>query len=291
MAFAIPGTSDDIAGRVDLETCHPFFGSVLDADQFVQAAVLPNLPAERERLRVIDFGGGQGLLLDRCINALARRGIECDALVVDANPGFVARALTRGVDAVVGEIAGYSGKPADIVLMRLVLHYNSAPVQQAMLANARRHLAADGVFALQYETGDTMACSLRNRIAGLCADATGSEARFWVEPDRLVSWLHEAGFTGVSVVNEPGYESDVVALLRNAWQRQSDTLSAAGLSEASFYRACTDIVFDSREGPDSGGVHSKDGRLALRTRYPLLCATADSPHTLPLSGGSLNVGC
>ncbi|PYC16940.1 class I SAM-dependent methyltransferase [Pseudomonas mosselii] len=286
MVLTIPGTLDDIAGHLDLEASHPFFGSVRDADHFAMTAMLPNLPPARGPLRILDFGGGQGLLLERCMKALAEQGVACDALLVDANPGFVASARARGIEAVVSDLSHYEGEPADIILMRLVLHYNDEVAQQAMIANVHKHLRPDGLFILQYETSPALGCELRNRVALLCAEATKMSARYWASTEVLMAWLHNAGFAQMFDVAQHHYESDVVALLRNAWQRQAAVLVSNELSEETFHRACADMVFDCYSRAGGNDLYRKEGRLTLRTSYPIVCARQSASAAAPPSGGS-----
>ncbi|KPA90331.1 hypothetical protein PF66_03137 [Pseudomonas asplenii] len=217
---------------------------------------------------------------------LAKEGVQCDALLVDANPTFVARAHARGIAAVVSDISSYVGQPADIILMRLVLHYNSEAAQQAMIANVRRHLRPDGLFILQYETSPALGCELRNRVATFCAEATGMRARYWASAEVLKRWLHDAGFAQVVDVAQHHYESDVIALLRNAWQRQAPVLVSHGLREEAFHRACADIVFEYYPLAGENVLYRKEGRLILSTSYPIVCARQATSTVAQTSGGS-----
>ncbi|KVL13220.1 class I SAM-dependent methyltransferase [Burkholderia ubonensis] len=291
MTHVIPGTRDDLSECIDLEADHPFFGSTAEADRFVDDAVLPNVAWGRDPLRVADFGGGQGLLADRCARALRARGAVVRAGVVDANPTFAAFARARGLDVAESDIGCYEGEPVDIALMRLVLHYNPASAQRTILTNVCRHVSDDGLLVLQFETGDTAACELRNRIAALCAEWTGGGARFWANHLMMSDWLRDAGFGEVREVAETSCESDVVALVRNAWRRQRSALSEAGVSEHAFYRACTEIIFAFRRAGDSTALYDKEGRLTLKTSYPIVCATKAPPQSARVSSAASGGAC
>lgn len=271
MSACIPGTVRDLASGIDLEGEHPFFGSVAEADRFVRAAILPNLGGLRRRVRLLDLGGGQGLLAAHCAGVLSGLGYEPEGWVVDANPAFLSDARKRGLNTHEADIACYAGIPADIVLMRLVLHYNPQPAQPMILANACRHLVGGGLMALQLESGDKTACALRNRLAALIGGWLGTGAGFWVDRESIFEWLREAGLCNPAHVMEPEYESDVVALVRNAWRRHRAQFDGIGVTQEEFYRACTDEIFAFRK-ETADRLYYKDGRLVLRTVCPIIVA-------------------
>ncbi|MDP9649636.1 methyltransferase domain-containing protein [Paraburkholderia caledonica] len=281
MISAAPGTRDDIAEGIDLEADHPFFSSWAHADRFIAAAVLPHAARWRgRRIQVVDFGGGQGLLAERCAQALRTQGVDVHACVVEANPVFAARARRRGLAAIETDIRCYAGAPADLALMRLVLHYNPAHAQSALLEHVRRHVINGGLFVLQFESGETPACELRNRIAAVCGEWTGTSPRFWADMPTMLHWLRNAGFDNVAMVDEPEYDSDMIAIVRDAWRRQRTVLTSAGVTETVFYRMCTDVVFAARRG---GAPYDKGGRLTIKTSCPVVSATCTAPHAEHIS--------
>lgn len=272
MTGIAPGTLRDIHSGVDLEAQHPFFGSPDEARSFFDAGVLPYAGRLPPAPRVVDFGGGQGLLAGHAAQRLRALGFAPETWVVDANPGFLEQAARRGLRTLACDVAQYDGPPADLALMRLALHYNPAAAQPRMLARMRACLAPRGWLVLQLETGEPAICALRNGLAAIVAGHVGEAAGHWVDAQGIVAWLREAGFGGVHTAADKTYESDLAALLRNAWSRHRTQLQARGIEEEAFLRELAQALFAWRREGGAQAVREGAGGWSIRTDCPVIVA-------------------
>jgi SAM-dependent methyltransferase len=139
--------------------------------------------------RVLDLGG-------RNINGTTR------ALFPDAE--YVSCDIVPGPDVdVVGNAATISVGRVDVVVSTELLEHTSEGA--AIVANARRHLDAGGVFIA------TMAGP--GRPVHSATGASHLEPGEWyrnIEPDELAHWLAEAGF-GVSLIDMDGDDLRCIA--------------------------------------------------------------------------------
>ena len=122
-----------------------------------EAAVVAAAAGDVRGRAVLDLGCGAGFYARRCADAGAS-----PVVAVDAVPGMLARIDDPRIQTVAGDVATVAlGRRFDLVLLAGVLEFVSDAV--AVLANARRHLAADGTVVVLVPP-DTLAGRLYRRF-------------------------------------------------------------------------------------------------------------------------------
>jgi hypothetical protein len=224
-----------------------YFGSEAVAEAFIQIGVRPLLPRFGTRVRMADFGGGQGFLAARVRDFLTAQGFQVQAVVVDANPDFLRVAASAGLEAVQAELSQFQAEePFDLVIMRAVLHYNPYPKMVGILRAVRNCLADDGVLLEQTLSGTVASCNLRREIVSLpslgerIADGYYNFNPF-VQVPELMS---DAGFSRHELL---GMAPDLVWTLGEQWQRFNradlETLWDIGSVQLHAWRARQEAVF------------------------------------------------
>ena len=84
------GTQKDLKYQVNMsQVLGGYFGDVRIAQSFVEIGIVPIQNQLPQKIRMADFGGGQGLLLSTVRDYLVSQGFEVEAYVVDSNPEFI----------------------------------------------------------------------------------------------------------------------------------------------------------------------------------------------------------
>jgi hypothetical protein len=262
----------DLSRNIDLEKEHPFFESVRDAELFFAAGVEPYLHLMQKKISFADFGGGQGLLASAICNLLEDRDHLVSPIVVDANQVFLNSAKMKGLRTVLENIEDVRLPLQDIILMRLVNHYNSRNKQMEILKNVYDNLRPEGMFVMQLETGGIHSCKLRNEVSELLGNYCPNTSNYWVSKDEVLCMLEKIGLAPLpSAREEPVFYIDVATLLRNAWDR---SLGGGQDSEqqSQFNRQAADIIIDhiSSDNGEDSGVFEKDGLFYVRSIYPII---------------------
>ncbi len=159
--------------------------------------------------RLLDVGYGDGGMLRAIARRAARRGVACDLVGIDLNPGSrpVARARTDAalpIDYRTGDYADLAGEPWDLIVSSLVAHHMDQDQRDAFLRFMETH-ARIGWFvsdlrrhAFAYHGYPLLARLLRvHRIVR--EDGRLSIARSFVPADWR-AMLARAGLTGVARV-------------------------------------------------------------------------------------------
>jgi trans-aconitate 2-methyltransferase len=214
--------------------------------------LLARVGAEAPR-RVVDLGCGPGHLT----GVLGARWPAADIAAVDNSPERVAAARERGIDATLGDVAGWSPPPeTDVVITNAVLHW--VPSHPQLLPRWLAALPPGAWFALQVPgnaaaPSHALAAELlaeprwsgRARLdmggtvldpsgyAGLLAD-TGANIDAWettyvhrlAGPDPVLRWISSTTLRPVqAALDEPDYarfREELAPRLREAYPQRPD---------------------------------------------------------------------
>jgi trans-aconitate methyltransferase len=124
------------------------FGGYFNSDGAAEAfnlmgigAVLSSLP---RRIRVADFGGGDGHLAESVREFLRSQGREARSRVVDGNPDLLRQARRRRLATSNTDMAEANLGKFDLIIMRGALHYNTPEGQRNVLSRVAASLTRNG---------------------------------------------------------------------------------------------------------------------------------------------------
>ena len=272
-----PGSKRDIARRTDLAVDSPFFHDEAAALAFIEAGIAPLLPSFPDRCVVADLGGGDGFLADRIRSFLHSQARDPDITVVDSNIGWLMEAQERRLAVCPANLESIKLRPAHLLTMRLVNHYNGIPRQQAILARAQSNLLPEGYLVVQAEVGTWAQCAFRSLIYGLldrgAATQPSGERCRWLPADALCRMMQRAGL--LLVTANPclmKFSSNLRQLLRLAWVRVVGR-SADKKGCHAFIESAIGIA--KSYGPDRAEIGisvQEDGEVWFDTCHALLVA-------------------
>jgi demethylmenaquinone methyltransferase/2-methoxy-6-polyprenyl-1,4-benzoquinol methylase len=148
--------------------------------------------AERPVGRVLDLAGGTGR---------GGRAIEAsERVVLDAAPGMVSRARSRGHPGIVGDAARLPLEAASVDAVLIVDALHHLPDREAALAEAARVLRRGGVLVV----ADFDPRTVRGRALAGAERLVGLKSRF-VTPDALAAVLLDVGLEPVVIDRGFGY--------------------------------------------------------------------------------------
>jgi predicted RNA methylase len=164
------GTQKDLKYQVNMtQVLGGYFGDVRIAQSFIEIGIVPIEDQLHQKIRIADFGGGQGLLLATVRDYLVAQGFEVEAYVVDSNPEFIKECKKKNLKVVFSDIRDCPLEGLDLVIMRAVLHYNAVNNQVKILNPVKNSLGASGKLVAQILTGSAINCQLRKDIISLPA--------------------------------------------------------------------------------------------------------------------------
>ncbi|MGQ0767281.1 MAG: methyltransferase domain-containing protein [Gemmatimonadota bacterium] len=201
----------------DIALANRLFGGARALDIALRSAA-SELPP---RLRILDVGGGPGLMLSRAEHVLRAKGREATGVTLDISCEMVRQAESRGVTSVCGCARGlpFADRSFDVSICSLLLHHfagndlmaviselNRVTRHRVIVADLRRSWAAvAGLWIASFPLAfhpvsrhDGVASILRgftaSELRNLVAQATGRlpEVRRFLGFRLLASWKPEA---------------------------------------------------------------------------------------------------
>jgi SAM-dependent methyltransferase len=280
-----PGTQRDIREGTDLLEEAPFFASQIAALEFVSlglSGIENDLPS---MVTYVDFGGGPGILTRAVRDRIIERGHGVRAVVVDANPFYLARAAQFGLETILANIQSQPLDNVDLATMRMVNHYDDLEGQLGLLRSVRRSLASRGILVSQIESGNSAVCALRTKIANLTS-LSGEHAcgYWWTTALEYQQLLEAADFLSTRVAATSKLDIPVDDLLTHAWSRFNDGTMKRLLDEkddtalarlhdrkSAFLREAHMLTIDllDRNGDSEDGLFYLAGVLHIRTTTPI----------------------
>lgn len=218
-----PGTRDDLAGGRSLASLHPFFGDEGAAERFVELGFAPylgQLAKERQPLRCIDLGGGEGIVASAFFDYCKSHEIEAFPIVLDQNSHFLRVAEKRGLGVVLDSIENFDDECMDCAILRFVNHYNDSKSQARIASSVSRIVRSGGILATQIETGSEQTCAMLGEIAALLSEVSPGSGRHWLSQDAFEASYRAVGFELEAVHGaQLEHSAPVRQRLSQAWDR------------------------------------------------------------------------
>jgi SAM-dependent methyltransferase len=162
------GTTKDLQNNVKMsQVLGGYFGDASIAKSFIEIGILPIQHELPQKIRIADFGGGEGLLLAIVRDYLIAQGFTVEAIVVDSNPEFIKECEKKNLQVELSDLRDCQLEGLDLVIMRAVLHYNALHNQVKILNAVKKSLAPSGKLVAQILTGSEINCRLRKEIISL----------------------------------------------------------------------------------------------------------------------------
>lgn len=274
------GTLRDLQAGTDLAAEYPYFAAAEESERFISLTLRESrgrLPDDK--VRYVDFGGGQGHLALAVKAYLEQTGRQVEAVVADGNTRYLMEALRAGLDVLPCNLEACHLTDFHLLSMRLVNHYNTRPAQLEILRRAHAGLCRNGMLLVQIETGPTENCRLRTDIANLLAQRRGElPGYYWATGDDFEQLLRSAGFEVDSRADAAWqFQTQVSRLLESSWLRfnnESDPISTANAREAFFSTAVKLLERRlARHGSEELGVTVTDSNYVMHSAHTVFVAT------------------
>jgi hypothetical protein len=227
------GTQKDLKNQVNMsQVLGGYFGDISIAQSFIEIGIVPIQNQLPKKIRMADFGGGQGLLLATVRDYLVAQGFTVEAYVVDSNPEFIKECEKKNLQVVSSDIRDCPLEGLDLIIMRAVLHYNAVHNQVKILNAIKNSLASSGKLVAQILTGSEINCQLRKDIISLPALGEEIFNGYYISQnfEQLEQMLQNIGF---KTVKKMGAAPCLRWSLEDQWIRFNNTMSDTkpGLSE------------------------------------------------------------
>jgi len=213
------GTLADLANHVNIsQVLGGYFGDFQVAQSFVEVGIKPLLGSLPSNVKMVDVGGGDGLLASMVRDFLTDNGHHVEAFVIDSNPDFVSECAKRGLRGLECDIRDDPLKNFDLIIMRAVLHYNSHADQIEILKSLRKTLAPSGKLVAQILTGSAVNCKLKVDLISQKALGCDIHRGYYNchSLDELTKMLSSIGFASVNLL---GAAPDLKWTLEQQWVR------------------------------------------------------------------------
>jgi SAM-dependent methyltransferase len=283
------GTQKDLKNKVNMDqVLGGYFGDVGIAQSFIEIGIAPIQHQLAKKIRIADFGGGQGLLLSIVRDYLVAQGFMVEAYVVDSNPEFIKECEKKNLQVVLSDIRDCPLEGLDLIIMRAVLHYNAVHNQIKILNGIKKSLAPSGKLVAQILTGSEINCSLRKEIISLPSLGEEIFNGYYIcqHFEQLEQTLGNIGF---ATVEKMGAAPSLRWSLENQWVRFNGPLvdSKSGLYEQPedklkmekfmLFKEQVNLIiqnYSERYGRDQLNIDFKDNlNPIIQNDYQIYCLT------------------
>jgi len=278
------GSRADMKAHVNIAKVHGgYFSNLKAAQTFVDQGIKSIINKLPRKIKLADYGGGQGFLTKVVANFLRSKGHTVDTFVVDANPGYLSVAKREGLQVHQCNLENCDFKEADLIIMRAVNHYNPIDKQIDLLKNARQALKNGCFLISQVSSGSEANCELRSMIVNLksLGQAAAETSYHWTSIKEYSTLLKKAGFKNIKLV---GYALDCQWTTEEQWDRFHKKEKAAAKGDAKklagihrrriiFINEAYAIIdeFESKYGCKELGLAFKDnGEAIIKYKYPII---------------------
>ncbi len=197
------GTTADIGSGVEISKVHGgYFSNLQNAEAFCEIGIAPILSKLPKKVKLFDFGGGEGFLTKVVQDFLTSHGHIVDSCVLDANAKYLKKAKELGFKTVLTSIQDSQVRDADLILARALIHYNSPEKQQPIFEKIYSSLKEGGFFVHQNSSGSVENCKLRSDIVNLpfLGRSASGKNYHWLSEEACIALMERAGFSTTSVV-------------------------------------------------------------------------------------------
>jgi SAM-dependent methyltransferase len=230
------GTTKDLQNNVKMsQVLGGYFGDTKIAESFIEIGILPIQHELPKKIRIADFGGGEGLLLAIVRDYLIAQGFTVEAIVVDSNPEFIKECEKKNLQVELSDLRDCQLEGLDLVIMRAVLHYNALHNQVKILNAVKKSLAPSGKLVAQILTGSEINCQLRKEIISLTSLGEEIYNGYYISQhfEDLEHMLQDIGF---DTVKKMGAAPCLRWSLENQWIRFNDPLINPKSSSPEIYQ-------------------------------------------------------
>jgi SAM-dependent methyltransferase len=230
------GTKKDLQNNVNMsQVLGGYFGDTKIAESFIEIGILPIQHELPKKIRIADFGGGEGLLLAIVRDYLIAQGFTVEAIVVDSNPEFIKECEKKNLQVELSDLRDCQLEGLDLVIMRAVLHYNALHNQVKILNAVKKSLAPSGKLVAQILTGSEINCQLRKEIISLTSLGEDIYNGYYISQhfEDLEDLLQDIGF---DTVKKMGAAPCLRWSLENQWIRFNGPLINPKSSSPEIYQ-------------------------------------------------------
>jgi SAM-dependent methyltransferase len=230
------GTTKDLQNNVKMsQVLGGYFGDTKIAESFIEIGILPIQHELPKKIRIADFGGGEGLLLAIVRDYLIAQGFTVEAIVVDSNPEFIKECEKKNLQVELSDLRDCQLEGLDLVIMRAVLHYNALHNQVKILNAVKKSLAPSGKLVAQILTGSEINCQLRKEIISLTSLGEEIYNGYYISQhfEDLEHMLQDIGFDTVKKMGAAPY---LRWSLENQWIRFNGPLINPKSSSPEIYQ-------------------------------------------------------
>lgn len=216
---ASAGTTADIKAGVQISEVHGgYFSNEKNAEAFCKIGIKPIISKLPTKIKLVDMGGGDGLLTKYVEKYLTKNGFKVDAYVLDANKYYLDKAKSRGLRTILSSIQNSNVKNIDLIIARAFIHYNPKNTQQKLMNKIFSSLKKGGFFVHQMSSGSKENCKLRSDIVNLrsLGRAAPSQKYSWITEKECLKMMKLAGFKENVVA---GYAPDNSWSPQEIWER------------------------------------------------------------------------
>ena len=279
------GTNADTKAGVDISKVHGgYFADPVNLKKFIELGIDPIINSFSKDINYVDFGGGQGHLASAVKKYLEDEGYMGNAIVADANDGYLLKAKERGLETKLCNLEDKNFSNLDLATMRAVLHYNTPTNQKLILESIFKSLKNGGYLVHQNSSGNKENCELRSALVNIQElGRAGAGNYHWVSEEEYLLLVREVGFSN-TVTN--GYAKANSWGPEEQWDRFNSEITRQAV-EGNNKKALSDIEirkkaylakaykmikeYSDKYGKEYLGIKDIDnGKLVIEYLYPII---------------------
>jgi hypothetical protein len=281
------GTNADKVANVDISKVHNgYFADEENINTFIRLGIAPIESNFPDKIKYVDFGGGQGHLAKGVKDYLEKQSFLVEEIVADANENYLDIAQKKGLKTSWCNLESCDFPGTDLITMRAVLHYNSPDNQISILKDVYNSLNSGGYFVHQNSSGNKENCELRSLIVNIQElGRAGAGNYHWVSEDEYIELLKKVGFTEIV---HSGYAPENSWGPDQQWDRFNKEITDKALIDKNqatideiedrkkkYLTKANQLISDYAEkyGAEYLGVKKEgDGKIVIEYQYPIIIA-------------------